>query len=108
MKVDILYYGSAVLCVLSFLLFAFQVIKHILAAPPPPPLEPAPSRGLGDAEPQALNLQQVIQSAQQAVQQTTQLAETFAKAGPMATSAVLCVVFAFLWLLTSGLIKIQM
>lgn len=30
MKIDILYYGSAVLCVLSFALFAFQVIMHVL------------------------------------------------------------------------------
>jgi hypothetical protein len=108
MKVDILYYGSAILCVLSFLLFAIQVIKHIWAPPPAPPPAPPAIGGLGGAEQQTLNLQQAIQTAQQAVQQTAKLAETFSKAGPMATSAVLCVVFAFIWLLTSGLIKIQM
>ena len=109
MKIDILYYGSAILCVLSFLLFAYQVKIHnrtvLLQFTP---VAPPAIQGLGSAEQQSLNLQQAIQAAQQAVQQISKLAETFSKAGPMATSATLCVIFAFIWLLTSGLIKIQM
>lgn len=91
MKVDILFYGSAVLSVLSFLLFAYQVWIYIQRtapqAAPPPPAHPA--GGLGAAEQQAFNVQQAIQGVQQTVQQLSRLAEAFSKAGPMATSAVL-------------------
>ena len=37
-KIDLLFYGSAALCVLSFLLFCYEVIVHVrrTARPPAP------------------------------------------------------------------------
>ena len=32
-KIDLLFYGSAVLCVLSFLLFCYEVIVHVPIGP---------------------------------------------------------------------------
>ena len=48
-KIDLLFYGSAALCVLSFLLFCYEVIVHVRRTARPP----AP-RGTGDeARPEA-------------------------------------------------------
>jgi hypothetical protein len=96
MRIEVLFYGSAILCALSFLLFAYQVYIHVQRTVPPA----AAAAGLEAAQQQAFNVQQTIQ-------QLSRLAQAFSRAGPMATSAVLCILFALIALLSSGVIKIE-
>ena len=55
-KIDLLFYGSAVLCILSFLLFCYEVIVHVRrTAPPPVP------RGTSDeARPEAFDAREAM------------------------------------------------
>ena len=94
-KIDLLFYGSAVLCVLSFLLFCYEVIVHVRRTARPP----AP-RGTGDeARPDAFD-------AREAIQEMRSLVQSFAKAGPIPTTAGLCVLFLLIAVISSGLVKI--
>jgi hypothetical protein len=94
-KIDVLFYGSAGLCALSFLLFAYLVIvqqRHT-----------APTRaggGLGDAQAQAFDIRETME-------EMGKLVKSFAKAGPIATTALLCVMFALMAVLSSGLVKVE-
>jgi hypothetical protein len=96
MRIEILFYGSAVLCALSFALFALQVIIHVMRTP----AATEPAEGLDAAQQQAFNLQETIK-------QLSNLAQAFSKAGPMATSGALCALFGLIALLSSGVVKIE-
>jgi hypothetical protein len=93
-KMDIVFYGSAVLCVVSFILFAWQIVAQLRH---PKPV--APAGGLGDARPQAFDVRE-------ALEEMGKLVQSFAKAGPIASAAALCVFFALICVLSSGLVKI--
>jgi hypothetical protein len=94
-KIDLVFYGSAILCVLSFLLFAGQVIaqsKKLAAG--------KASGGLGEARMQAFDVKESLE-------EMGKLVQTFAKAGPIATCAGLTVFFALISVVSSGLIEIK-
>jgi hypothetical protein len=94
-KIDLLFYGSAALCILSFLLFCYEVIVHMRRTAPPPAL-----RGTGDeTRPEAID-------AREAMQEMRSLVQSFAKAGPIPTTAGLCVLFLLIAVISSGLVKI--
>jgi hypothetical protein len=97
MPIQALFWISLGLCVFSFLLFAYQVVKHVQRASPP--AGTPTTGGLGDAQQQSLNIGE-------ALAEMAKLADSFSKAGPMATTASLCIVFSLLALVTSGVVKI--
>jgi hypothetical protein len=90
MKSDVIFWMSVVLCILSFLLFAGQVVVAALAAA----RRPAAPTGAGGATQQTIN-------PLDAMKQMAELAQAFAKAGPMSTSAVLCAFFGAIALASS-------
>ena len=94
-KIDLLFYGSAGLCVLSFLLFCYEVIVHVRRTTPPR----APRGASEEAQPQAFD-------AREAMQEMRSLVQSFAKAGPIPTTAGLCVLFLLIAVVSSGLVKI--
>jgi hypothetical protein len=94
MKVDYLFWGSSALCVLSFALFALQIIvqlRHMRKAPA--------SSGLGDIQSQASDPVKIIK-------ETGDLARSFATSSPLVPTAVLTVIFALIAVLASGIVKI--
>ena len=93
-KIDLLFYGSAALCVLSFLLFCYEVIVHVRRT-----ASPRAPRGSEEAQPQAFD-------AREAMQEMRSLVQSFAKAGPIPTTAGLCVLFLLIAVISSGLVKI--
>lgn len=93
-KIDLLFYGSAALCVLSFLLFCYEVIVHVWRT-----ASPRVPRGSEEAQPQAFD-------AREAMQEMRSLVQSFAKAGPIPTTAGLCVLFFLIAVVSSGLVKI--
>jgi hypothetical protein len=95
-KVDWLFYGSSVLCIISLLLFCYQVVVQTRRTAP----RPAPEGLGGAAEPHALDLKETIE-------QMGNLVQSFAKAGPIATTAALCMLFALIAVLSSGLVSIS-
>ena len=94
MKVDYLFWGSSALCVLSFVLFALQIIVQLWHMRK----TPAPS-GLGDVQSQALDPVKIIK-------ETGDLARSFATSSPLVPTAVLTVIFALIAVLASGILKI--
>ena len=94
-KIDLLFYGSAALCVLSFLLFCYEVIVHVRRTAP----SRAPRGASEEAQPQAFD-------AREAMQEMRSLVQSFAKAGPIPTTAGLCVLFLLIAVVSSGLVKI--
>jgi hypothetical protein len=92
-KIDLLFYGSAVLCVLSFLLFCYQVIVQVRRTRP----RPAPQALGEEARPQAFDVREAMQQMGSFVQ---------AFANPISTTAVLCVLFLLIAVVSSGLVKI--
>ena len=94
-KIDLLFYGSAALCVLSFLLFCYEVIVHVRRTA----LPRAPRGASEEAQPQAFD-------AREAMQEMRSLVQSFAKAGPIPTTAGLCVLFLLIAVVSSGLVEI--
>ena len=74
MKIDYLFWGSSILCVLTFVLFALQIIAQLWRTR----RAPAPS-GLGDAQ------------------------RSFATSGPIWATAVVTIIFALVAVLASGI-----
>ena len=75
-KIDLLFSGSQVLRVLSFLLFCYEVIVHVRRT-----ARPTAPRATGDkSRPEAFE-------AREAIQEMRGLVESFAKAGPIPTTA---------------------
>ncbi len=97
MRIDVMFWFSIVICGASFLVFAWQVIKKMKNNDPTPPVVTGSAGGAA---------QQTIDVVK-AVAQLAELAKAFEKAGPIATSAVLCAFFGLLALLSSGVVKIQ-
>jgi hypothetical protein len=93
MKADGIFWVAVGLCVASFLLFAGQVIAATIVA-----LRKKAETGAGDALQQTLN-------PLDAMKQLGELAQAFAKAGPVSTSAVLCAFFGAIALASSGVLK---
>ena len=93
MRVTVLFYVSLVICAASFVLFAVQVCLLIFKPAPKP-------GGIGAAQAQSFD-------PVEAVKEVREMAHVFAKAGPTATSAALCVVFGMVALLASGLVKLE-
>jgi hypothetical protein len=94
-KIDILFYGSSVLCGLSFLLFGWQVLRQLRHTAPV-----RRNRGLGEAEQQSFDIKETME-------EMGKLVQSFAKAGPIATTATLCVLFLLVAVVSSGLVKID-
>jgi hypothetical protein len=94
-KIDLLFYGSAALCVLSFLLFCYEVIVHMRRTARPP----APRATGDETRPETFD-------AREAMQEMRSLVQSFAKAGPIPTTAGLCVLFLLIAVVSSGLVKI--
>jgi hypothetical protein len=96
MRTDVvIFWLSVVICALSFLLFFWLVVEAIRVARRPPP---APPGGAGGAVTHTIN-------PVDAMKQMAALAEAFAKAGPIATSAVLCAFFGAIAFASSGVLK---
>jgi hypothetical protein len=93
-NIDILFWVSLVLAVVSFGFFLFLAIHHMRRKP-----KPAATGGLAGANAELLDLGKVLDSA-------GSLSDAFAKAGPGPTSAVLCVVFILVALAASGLVTL--
>lgn len=95
----ILFFFSLAISAASFVLFAalaWQAITETATEKTDPP-----STGAGNAQPQSLDITKVIT-------ETGKLSGTFAKSGPIATSASLSIFFAVLALVTSGVVEITM
>jgi hypothetical protein len=95
LRIEALFWISIVLCVLSFALLAYQVVVQVNRSKP----TASSVGGLGDAKPHSLDMID-------ALKQMGELAGSFAKAGPIGTTAVLCVLFALIALLSSGVVKV--
>jgi hypothetical protein len=93
---DWLFDVSLGLSVAAFGLFAWLVISGLVRKTFVPV---SPNTGLGAAEQQSLNVAEIAK-------QLGDLTNTFAKSGPIPTSAVLCIFFALIALMSSGVIKI--
>jgi len=94
---EILFYAVVGLAVASFLLFAYQVVlltRQTVAKPPTPPRE-----GISGAEAQSFSLKELIA-------EMGTLSASFAKAGPLATTATLCVFFVLIALVASGIVTV--
>jgi hypothetical protein len=96
-KIEVLFWAALVLSILSFLLFAYQVVMQVLRTRP---AAPAHVGGAGGATPQAFDISETLK-------QMGDLAHSFAKAGPISTTAVICIVFALIALISSGVVKIE-
>jgi hypothetical protein len=89
-----LFYVSLCLSISSFFLFAAQVIANIIVA-----LRSKDRQaGLADVVPHTI-------TASQTMEEVGKLAEAFAKAGPISTSASLSLTFIFIALILSGAVK---
>lgn len=94
MRIEALFWVSLCICAVSFLLFAGQIIARTIARPE------TSGGGAGGA------VQQTLSPAEMAGQMRD-LAQAFAKAGPIATSAVLCAFFGLIALISSGVVNIS-
>ena len=94
MRVEYLFWVSLVICAISFLLFLFQCIAQVI-------IRPKHVGGADAAVPQGLDPADMLEKVGEVVQ-------AFGKAGPLATSAVLCVFFSLMSLITSGAIKVDL
>jgi hypothetical protein len=92
-KIDALFWISMVLTVASFGLFGFQIWHQARRA------VPRRESGIGGAQPQALDVGESLKAV-------GEMAESFAKAGPIATTGTLCALFLIVALITSGVVKI--
>jgi hypothetical protein len=98
MRIETLFWVSLVLCVLSFVLFALQII--VQTSRTRARRAGSAGEGLGEAEPQSFNPVRMME-------EMGELSHSFAKAGPLATTAVLCILFGLIAVLSSGVIKIE-
>ena len=69
-KIDLLFYGSAALCVLSFLLFCYEVIVHVRRTARPP----APRATGDEARPEAFDAREAMQEMRSLVSHLQRLA----------------------------------
>ena len=95
MRIEAIFWVSLAICVVSFVLFAAQIVVRTVSGNAAPP-----GNGAGGAQVQTLN-------PAEAMRQMGALAESFGKAGPIATSAALAAFFGLLALLSSGVVTIQ-
>ncbi len=93
-NVDILFWVSIGLMVLSFLLLGHLIIATTRRSSPT-----TPTSGIGGAQPQALDVATLVKDM-------GELAASFSKAGPVGTIATLCVFFTLVALAASGVVKI--
>lgn len=93
MRVDYLFYVSLAISCGSFALFALQVIMQLFR-------RGTAATGIGDARTQSAD-------PLEAMKELREMAHAFAKAGPIATSAALCVIFGLIAMVASGLVKIN-
>lgn len=94
---QVLFFIAAGLAVASFALFAYQVViltKQAMAKPSTPP-----AQGIDAAVAQSLNLKELIS-------EMGTLSTNFAKAGPLATTATLCVFFIVIALVAGGMVTV--
>ncbi|MFA5950370.1 MAG: hypothetical protein WC807_08815 [Hyphomicrobium sp.] len=92
MRIEALFWVSLLICVVSFILFVLQVVGQAL-------LKPRSAEGAGGAQQQSLDPGEALKKIGEA-------AQSFAKAGPISTSAVLCALFGLFALVTSGIVRI--
>lgn len=93
MRLEALFWTSLAICVVSFALFVFQVVGQALSARASEP------QGAGGAQQQSFDPAESLKTIGEA-------AQSFAKAGPISTSAVLCALFGLFALVTSGVVRI--
>ena len=100
MNASVMFFTAITLSCLSFLLFALQVVALIYRKIRQQRDEAGANRGIGDSvQPQTFN-------AAKTLEVMGGLAHAFAKAGPLPTSAVLCITFGLIALVSSGIIKV--